>query len=76
MYIMFLGGFVGVLAVFSLFRDVCESFFYMAAADTIHHKAFKVLSLVFTTSSLSLSHFASTWHRYTLNICSVIRGDM
>ena len=26
--------------------------------------------------SLSLSHFASTWHRYTLNICSVIRGDI
>ena len=23
-----------------------------------------------------LSHFASTWHRYTLSICSVIRGDI
>jgi len=42
-YIMFLGGFVGVAAIFSLFRDICESFFYIAASDAIHRKAFKVL---------------------------------
>ena len=42
-YIMFLGGFVGVAAIFSLFRDICESFFYMAASDAIHRKAFKAL---------------------------------
>jgi len=44
-YIMFLGGFVGIAAIFSLIRDICESFFYMAASDAIHRKAFKVLSL-------------------------------
>ena len=27
-------------------------------------------------SSLPLSYFASIWHRYKLNICSVIRGDI
>ena len=52
-YIMFLGGFVGVAAIFSLFRDICESFFYISASDAIHRKAFKVLSFVYRTSDPS-----------------------